>query len=84
MEAEIVKMSGKGQLVVPQSIREELNFKASDMFVPFAVKDGVLFRRIDLKKEYDALAKDVQKQFKQKGIKRKDVDGAVRWARRGS
>lgn len=86
MEAEIVKMSSKGQLVVPQDIREQEGFKPSDRFIPFAVKDGVLFKKLempDLKKEFNRIANDVQKHFKEKGITSKDVDEAVKWARKG-
>ena len=85
MDAEIVKMSSKGQLVVPQDIREEEGFKPSDRFVPFAVKDGVLFKRLkmpNIQAEFNTLAREVQKQFNKLGVSNKDVDEAVKWARK--
>jgi bifunctional DNA-binding transcriptional regulator/antitoxin component of YhaV-PrlF toxin-antitoxin module len=85
MDAEIVKMSSKGQLVVPQDIREEEGFKPSDRFIPFHVKDGVLFKRLkmpNIKLEFNSLAKEVQKQFKMKNVSSKDVDEAVKWVRK--
>lgn len=85
MDAEIVKMSSKGQLVVPQDIREEEGFKPSDRFIPFHVKGGVLFKRLkmpNIKAEFNSLAKEVQKQFKKKKVSPKDVDEAVKWARK--
>lgn len=85
MDAEIVKMSSKGQLVVPQDIREQEGFAPSDRFIPFRVKEGVLFKKLkipEIKMEFDALAKDIQKQFKKKNISGKDVKEAVKWARR--
>ena len=85
MDAELVKMSSKGQLVVPRDIREEMRFSPSDRFISFPIKDGVLFKKVkmpNVKAEFDALAKDVQKQFKTRKITSKDVDGAVKWARK--
>ena len=37
-ETELVKMSEKGQLVVPLEIRKMEHFKKGDRFVPFPVK----------------------------------------------
>ena len=85
MDAEIVKMSSKGQLVVPQDIREEEGFQPSDRFIPFAVKEGVLFKKLkmpSIKSEFNTLAKEIQKQFKKKKVSPKDVNEAVKWARR--
>ena len=83
-DVELVKMSPKGQLVVPKEIREIEGFKPTDRFIPFHVKGGVLFKRIkmpNVKQEFTALAKEVEKQFRKSKITKKDVDEAVRWAR---
>ncbi len=45
---EFVKMSPKGQLVVPQEIREKANFKPGDRFIAVKIEDGVLFKKIEL------------------------------------
>ena len=85
-EMELVKMSQKGQLVVPKDIRELEKFKPSDRFVPFHVKGGILFKRVkmpNVKAEFTSLAKEIEKQFKNEKIATKDVDEAVKWARRG-
>ena len=85
-EMELVKMSPKGQLVVPKEIREIEGFKPSDRFVPFHVKGGILFKRVkipNVKAEFTSLAKEIEKQFKNEKIATKDVDEAVKWARRG-
>lgn len=85
MDAEIVKMSSKGQLVVPQEIREEEGFKASDRFIPFHVKEGVLFKKLkmpNVQNEFDSMAKEIEKQFKKRGVTSGDVKEAVKWARK--
>lgn len=87
METELVKMSPKGQLVVPQEIREEEGFRPGDRFVPLPVKDGVLFKRVaipDLKAEFKKIGSQVSEKFKKYGITQKDVNEAVAWARRRS
>ena len=84
-DVELVKMSPKGQLVVPKDIRQEQQFKPSDRFVPFSVKGGVLFKRVkmpNIKLEFTSLAKEIENQFKSKKVTEKDLNEAVKWARR--
>mgnify|MGYP001604440528 CR=1 FL=1 len=84
MDTELVKMSPKGQLVVPQDIREKEGFATGDRFVPFPVKEGVLFKKVkipDVKIEFDKLSKEIEAQFKQRKIKEKVVVEAVKWAK---
>jgi bifunctional DNA-binding transcriptional regulator/antitoxin component of YhaV-PrlF toxin-antitoxin module len=83
-QEELVKMSEKGQLVVPRRIREKQGFKSSDRFVAIDVKDGVLFRRVEIpevKIEFEQLSKDIQSHFRKNKVKQSDVVEAVRWAR---
>lgn len=47
---ELVKMSTKGQLVVPKSIRKKERFTASDRFVALEIKGGVIFKRVNIPK----------------------------------
>ena len=87
MDAELVKMSPKGQLVVSQDIRHREGFKPGDRFVPFPVKGGVLFKKVkipDVKVEFEKLSKEIEQQFKKKKITPEDVNEAVKWARRKS
>jgi bifunctional DNA-binding transcriptional regulator/antitoxin component of YhaV-PrlF toxin-antitoxin module len=84
---ELVKMSSKGQLVVPESIREEEGFQPGDRFVPLPIKEGVLFKRVqipDVRAEFHTLAREVKAQFRRGNVKPKDVEEAIRWARKGS
>lgn len=86
METDLVKMSPKGQLVVPQSIRELEGFSVGDRFIPFPVKDGVVFKRIripEVKVEFEKLSKEIETQFKKQKVYKKDVSEALIWARKG-
>ena len=85
MNIELVKMSPKGQLVVPQKIREKEKFDIGDRFIPFSVKDGVLFKKVkmpDAKIEFEKLSKEIAEQFEKQKVSRKDVEEAVKWARK--
>jgi AbrB family looped-hinge helix DNA binding protein len=85
METELVKMSQKGQLVVPQGIRESLKLAPGERFIAFAIQDGVLFKKVEipeLKKEFSALAKEIECKFKKNKVKKSDVPGAIKWARK--
>ncbi len=87
MGTDFVKMSPKGQLVVPQDIREQAGFFPGDRFMSVPVKEGVLFKKIDtsdLKKQFLSLSKGIEKQFKKQGVAKADVVEAVKWARRKS
>jgi len=82
-DIEFVKMSEKGQLVVPQSIRDSLNLNPGERFVAFPLSDGVVFKRIEMPKiDFETLAKDVEKQFKNSKIRPGDVVEAVKWSRK--
>jgi len=84
-ETELVKMSPKGQLVVPQSIRELEEFKPGDRFVPFPVSEGVLFRKVhlpDIKADFQKLSEEIEEQFKKIKVSPKDVREAKKWARK--
>ena len=87
MEADLVKMSPKGQLVVSQDIRQKEGFQPGDRFVPFPVKGGVLFKKIEIpnvEAEFQKLSKEIEKKFKKQKVTHDDVNEAVKWARRKS
>jgi bifunctional DNA-binding transcriptional regulator/antitoxin component of YhaV-PrlF toxin-antitoxin module len=86
-EEELVKMSDKGQLVVPRRIREKEGFKGSDRFVAIEVKGGVLFKRVEIpevKLEFESLSRDIQSHLKKRKIKQDEVPRAIGWARRAT
>jgi AbrB family looped-hinge helix DNA binding protein len=77
------KMSSKGQVVIPESIRKQLNLKAGARFVVVGEKDVVILKNIappSLDQFGDLIAK-ARKKGKQAGIKKSDIDDAVLKAR---
>jgi bifunctional DNA-binding transcriptional regulator/antitoxin component of YhaV-PrlF toxin-antitoxin module len=84
-DIELVKMSDKGQLVVPQDIRESQSLTPGERFVAFPVQDGVLFKKVEIpqvKLDFESLAKEIEAQFKKNKVKQKDLAEAVKWARK--
>jgi antitoxin PrlF len=80
MAVEIVKMSSKGQVVIPQEVRSKLKLLPGERFIAVPVGKDVLFRRIDL--DLDGLARNVKDRFNREGITKGDVVEAVRWSRK--
>ena len=83
MEAELVKMSPKGQLVVPQNIRMNEAFRPGDRFVPLQIKNGIVFKKIEIPTiEFEKVSKEITEQFKNRKVKERDVSEAIRWVRK--
>lgn len=74
-------MSGKGQLVVPEEIREKENFKPGDRFIAVPVEEGVVFKKIDIRAEFEKIAKKTREHFRKNKVTQKDIDEAIKWAR---
>jgi len=68
---EMAKMSSKGQVVIPASIREELKLEEGTRLVVQRIGNSVVFKRINIEdalKEYEKLAARGEQQRKKLGI----------------
>jgi len=77
------RMSSKGQVVIPESIRKRLDLKEGAQFLVVGDEDVVILKivtppNID---EFDALIKQARNQAKTAGLKQKDINSAVIRAR---
>ena len=83
MYVELTKVSGKGQVVIPQSIRESLKIKAGARFAVFGQDDTIVFKKVDLPTiaDFKRLTEETSKIAKRKGIKKSDVEKAIREVR---
>ena len=77
------KMSSKGQVVIPENIRKQLNLKAGAQFVVVGQKDVVILKNISPPSldEFGALIAEARKIGKQAGIKKSDINDAILIAR---
>ena len=74
----VTKVSSKGQVVIPKSLKEKLEIKEGDRLLVYAVRDLIVLRKF---KEGESILSVVSAPFMKKaaerGITRKDVDEAV-------
>ena len=69
------KMSSKGQVVIPESIRKRLKLKTGSQFVVVGDNDVVILKAIASPSlaEFDSLILEARRQGKQSGIKKPDI-----------
>ena len=77
------KMSSKGQVVIPEDIRDQLDLETGAQFVVVGDKDVVILKRISAPalSEFDELIKQARRQAKAAGLKKSDIEQAVKQAR---
>ena len=73
------KMSSRGQVVIPESIRDRLRLGPGVQFAVFAQDDVVMFKVITPPSadEFARLKGDLQRQARQDGLKRSDIPKAI-------
>ncbi|MDP1715120.1 MAG: AbrB/MazE/SpoVT family DNA-binding domain-containing protein [Anaerolineales bacterium] len=79
------RMSSKGQVVIPESIRKRLDLKEGAQFLVVGDADVVILKMVvppDMN-EFDALIKQARQQAREAGLKPKDIASAVAKARGG-
>jgi AbrB family looped-hinge helix DNA binding protein len=83
-EAVTTTLSSKGQVVIPEEIRERLGLKAGAQFVVLGDKDVVIFKVLQppAKRDFTALVQQARKAAKQSGLRRSDVTKVVATVRR--
>jgi len=82
-EIATMKISSKGQVVIPDGIRKRLGLKNGSQFVVVGEKDTMILKTISTPsmEKFDELIAQARKQAKKAGIKRSDVTAAIAKAR---
>lgn len=77
------RMSSKGQVVIPESIRKRLDLKEGAHFLVVGDEDVVILKVVTLPdmNEFDDLIRLARKQAKEAGLKPNDINSAVAKAR---
>jgi AbrB family looped-hinge helix DNA binding protein len=83
-EAATTTLSSKGQVVIPEEIRERLGLKAGAQFVVVGDRDVVIFKRLAAPslQEFTTLVKRARRVAKRTGLRQTDIAQAVAKARR--
>lgn len=88
MDVETVKMSSKGQIVIPQEMREEMSVGEGTVFAVVGSSDTIVLKKInmpsgeDLINELKNIAKTGKKRLIKRGIKEEDIPRIVEESRR--
>ena len=79
------KMSSKGQVVIPEEVRDALGLKAGSKFVVVGEGDVIILKVITppSMSDFDDIIKEARRQARQAGMKRSDVTAALRAVRAG-
>lgn len=77
------KLSSKGQVVIPEDVRENLGLKAGDQFVVMGSGDTVVLKVIapPSPEDFKAMLRKVHADARKAGMRKKDVADAVRKVR---
>ncbi|MBU0459540.1 MAG: AbrB/MazE/SpoVT family DNA-binding domain-containing protein [Nanoarchaeota archaeon] len=79
MTVETIKMSSKGQVVIPLDMRTEINAGEGTLFAAVNIEDTIVLKKIttpskeDLIKELGLFAKKSKKKLQSKGFTEKDL-----------
>jgi AbrB family looped-hinge helix DNA binding protein len=84
LEAATTKLSSKGQVVIPEEIRDRLGLKPGAQFVVLGDRDVVILKVIQTPDmtEFDDLVGRARKAARKAGLKQADVREAIRSARK--
>ena len=77
---ELTSMSSRGQVVIPQEVRTQLNLHEGEKFMVHAQEDTILLKKIE-EPSWDDLLKGIRKEVQHKGITPKDVQKAIKRVR---
>jgi AbrB family looped-hinge helix DNA binding protein len=78
-EVATTKMSSKGQVVIPEEIRNRLGLKAGTKFVVVGREDTLILKAIaePSMDDFDKLISEARKQARRAGMKRADIASAI-------
>ncbi|MGO8988299.1 MAG: AbrB/MazE/SpoVT family DNA-binding domain-containing protein [bacterium] len=79
------RMSSKGQVVIPEEVRERLGLQSGTQFVVVGDRDVVILKAISAPsmKMFDDLIIQARRQARKAGLKRSDVATAIAKVRAG-
>ena len=81
---EITSMSSRGQIVIPQSLRNRMKIHTGEKFVVIGEDNTIVLKKLEMPsfEGIDKLLKKTRDFAKDKGIKESDVEEAIKQTRR--
>ena len=80
---EITSLSSRGQVVIPQGIRDHLHLQEGEKFIVFGEDDTIVLKKLEVPsfKGFDKLLLKTREFVQKKGLKPSDVEGGITVAR---
>ena len=80
---EITSISSRGQVVIPQGVRDKLNLHEGEKFVVIGEDDTIILKKLEMPsfKGVDKLLEKTREFVKNKNIKPNEIDEAVKRVR---
>ncbi|MCJ7720008.1 MAG: AbrB/MazE/SpoVT family DNA-binding domain-containing protein [Candidatus Hadarchaeum sp.] len=80
MTLAVIKTSVKGQLVIPQKIRQELGIKDGQLMIVYSAGDRIILKKVKEPEPglFSMLAEPIRVKVKERKITRRDVEHAIR------
>lgn len=82
-QIEITSLSSRGQIVIPQGVRDKLNLHEGEKFIVIGEDDTIVLKKLEVPsfKGFENLLKKTREFAKDKKIKSEDVESAVKRVR---
>jgi AbrB family looped-hinge helix DNA binding protein len=80
LEASTTKVSSKGQVVIPLSVRRKAGIKEGERLLAIAVDDVIVLKRI-VDKTFEETMKPIWDRVRQMGLTEEDVDAIIEEAK---
>ena len=80
MEASVIKVSSKGQIVIPAKWRKRMDIKIGQELLAIGEGDTLLIKKIEdsaLRTEFDDSVAPIRRKIKKLGITKEDVSKAI-------
>ncbi len=81
---EVTSMSSRGQVVIPQDIREKLHLQNGEKFIVIGEEDTIVLKKMQIPsfKGFEKLLKKTREFAKQREIKEDDITEAIKEVRK--
>ncbi|MFH1376423.1 MAG: AbrB/MazE/SpoVT family DNA-binding domain-containing protein [Candidatus Woesearchaeota archaeon] len=83
-DIEITSVSSRGQIVIPQSLRNKMKIHEGEKFVVIGEDNTIVLKKLEMPSfsGVDKLLKKTREFAKKKGLKESDVEEAIRQTRK--
>ena len=77
-------MSSRGQVVIPQNLREKLKIREGEKFIVIGEGNTIILKKLEMSSfdGFDKLLKKTREFAKNKGLKEKDIEEAINATRK--